>query len=416
MRTIWADLNARTQDDFIRLNTRGSTKSLERVGAKSGEWIWLCDGELMVGAVLREKADGLAAKPAWETIQEHSEAESAPEEVVQAALRRLSAEMKSPDRNYRLILQQLSLLEKRLGSARVNYLRARAVEALGYPELALLALEDAIAAEPDNPRYIYQELEVTSRIDLDRAVEKADELLRSKSQTLSVFVLAAVVRILQQMAARESGESADKYYRQIVDLTRDVSSLPDSETAPPSTFSLIHTVRGYAHLHLGNREEAIAAFGDAIADDPLNADPRAARGFETYPSLESIEDLKQAIHLGSLSFWPPYFLAHYYAKENQFARALEYCSMAQTFPLPNDVAANILEWRAISAYLLGEGQVEVRKLFEKALELSPQSARLRANFEAFHARADVENLGIDAKQADLVVERDANPTILDLAA
>ncbi len=50
MKTMFADFNAMTESEHVRLTTRGSQDDMERLGIKPGEWVWLSDGEMQVGA------------------------------------------------------------------------------------------------------------------------------------------------------------------------------------------------------------------------------------------------------------------------------------------------------------------------------------------------------------------------------
>lgn len=69
MKEIWADFNARMEDDRVSLKGCGSLKSLQETGAVAGEWVWLSDGELKVRALLELTTSGhLVARPVWEEI------------------------------------------------------------------------------------------------------------------------------------------------------------------------------------------------------------------------------------------------------------------------------------------------------------------------------------------------------------
>ena len=52
MKTIYADYNAATEAGQICLTTRGSQVDIERTGARPGDWVWLSDREVVVGAQL----------------------------------------------------------------------------------------------------------------------------------------------------------------------------------------------------------------------------------------------------------------------------------------------------------------------------------------------------------------------------
>lgn len=52
MKTIFTDFNAVTEAEKIRLNCRGSEEDIRLAGVKPGDWVWLSDGEIVVGARL----------------------------------------------------------------------------------------------------------------------------------------------------------------------------------------------------------------------------------------------------------------------------------------------------------------------------------------------------------------------------
>ena len=69
MTTVFADFNAMTEAEHVRLNCRGSAEDLGRAGVRPGHSVWLSDGELVVGA--RVDVDpyyGLVGVPDWDTL------------------------------------------------------------------------------------------------------------------------------------------------------------------------------------------------------------------------------------------------------------------------------------------------------------------------------------------------------------
>lgn len=66
MKIVYADFNARTKENTIRMNTVGSIRSLTEHCVQSGEWVWLSDGEIQVVAQIV----GTIAYPIWETLKE----------------------------------------------------------------------------------------------------------------------------------------------------------------------------------------------------------------------------------------------------------------------------------------------------------------------------------------------------------
>ena len=69
MKTIFADFNAMTESEKIRLTCSGSEVDIKQAGAKPGDRVWLSDGEVLVGARLEtDPAYGLVGIPAWGTM------------------------------------------------------------------------------------------------------------------------------------------------------------------------------------------------------------------------------------------------------------------------------------------------------------------------------------------------------------
>lgn len=67
---IWADFNARTQDDLISLETKGSKASLASIEVKEGDTVWLTDGEICVKAKIEKWGGKVFARPDWWTLTE----------------------------------------------------------------------------------------------------------------------------------------------------------------------------------------------------------------------------------------------------------------------------------------------------------------------------------------------------------
>src|SRR4051812_16703812 len=69
MKTIFADYNAMTEAEQIRLNCPGSEADIRDAGVGPGDRVWLSDGEVLVGARLEvDPSYGLVGTPVWETL------------------------------------------------------------------------------------------------------------------------------------------------------------------------------------------------------------------------------------------------------------------------------------------------------------------------------------------------------------
>jgi len=69
MRTIYADFNATTEAGHVSLTTVGSQEDIACAGLRPGDWAWLSDGDLIVGAQLAiDDRHGLVGVADWETL------------------------------------------------------------------------------------------------------------------------------------------------------------------------------------------------------------------------------------------------------------------------------------------------------------------------------------------------------------
>jgi hypothetical protein len=64
MKSISADYNAMTEAGHICLTTRGSQEDIRRIGIQPGDWTWLTDSELIIGARVSTDPDhGIVGVP-----------------------------------------------------------------------------------------------------------------------------------------------------------------------------------------------------------------------------------------------------------------------------------------------------------------------------------------------------------------
>lgn len=169
------------------------------------------------------------------------------------------------------------------------------------------------------------------------------------------------------------------------------------------------TRAGYRQ-ELGDSARALAEFGQAIELNPARPDPYAARGFATYPSGESIQDLETAVELGLLSFWAGYYLAYHYASLGDWVRAERLAESALRLQPPPDIAADLTEWLAIATVELGRDPQIALRLLHQARELAPSLAGFEANLRRIQTIQRDGKLG----QVAWSVERNRTATREDL--
>jgi len=159
MKTIFADYNAITESGHLRLSFPASQDDMRAAGVQPGDWAWLSDGELVVGARLElDPYYGLVGAPDWETLVHLDDEESQDFEKVRTALQELLAQpTRTKDEEWR-VFQLLTIFEilappEATSVVRPGYFpfrRAETLLLLGKPELARMEIEEARRLGPGN--------------------------------------------------------------------------------------------------------------------------------------------------------------------------------------------------------------------------------------------------------------------------
>lgn len=155
MKTIYADYNASTEVGHVCLTCLGSERDLRNSRLGVGDWTWLSDGEIVVGARLENDPYwGLIGVPDWDTMV-HLDDENDQDPVELAAeLEELSMKSTRSDEEEARIFQLLTLLETFGAEAMKRATppgefaarRADALQSMGKPELAAIEMEEANTA------------------------------------------------------------------------------------------------------------------------------------------------------------------------------------------------------------------------------------------------------------------------------
>jgi hypothetical protein len=162
MKTISADYNAMTEAGYVCLTTRGSQEDILRLGLGPGDWAWLSDTEVMVGAQLAiDDRYGLVGVPDWDTLI-HLDDEGADDfDRISAELNPLLAKEPPSSEDEPRILELLTQLEHAAppqfrdeSSGNLAFRRALALRQMGKPDLALLEMNEARQARPDPVRSV----------------------------------------------------------------------------------------------------------------------------------------------------------------------------------------------------------------------------------------------------------------------
>jgi len=288
MRTIFADFNALTGAEHVRLTTRGSLDDIQKSGVQPGEWIWLSDGELQVGAkIVEDPTFRLLGIPAWETLVHLQDQEDRDFGDLFSELEHLFERTRTPQDESRL-LQVITWLETKasddarsvFGPGFFDFRRAGALLELGRIELALLAIEEAVRAQPAKDAYVYFYLELLKRTDLDRAlVEARHRVLDSQS---SATVIAACINILATYAERLTGNERTSVCTQVLEWSRKFEEAPARDRVLASTLSQVDLIVGLTLLQLGRVDEARSRFHAAHSADPQDSTTTDALALAAY--------------------------------------------------------------------------------------------------------------------------------------
>lgn len=183
MKLIEADFNAMIDAERMSLNMQCAEDDRKRLGIHPGDWAWLTDGELVVGARVEEDPYwGVVGSVHWNTLVplDDEEAQDFPRiwEELQEVLHRPAGDVDDPRRAFELltIFEATAPPEKKAATmpGDLAFRRAKALDALGEPELALIEVEDALEARLDDPDIIHDYLEILRRIDPERACREAE--------------------------------------------------------------------------------------------------------------------------------------------------------------------------------------------------------------------------------------------------
>ncbi len=178
MKTISADFNAMTEAGYVCLTLPCSQEAILRLGLRPGDWAWLSDTEIVVGAQLAiDDRYGLVGVPDWDTLA-HLDDEGADDlDRIQAELEPLLTRKPPASNDEQRILELLIQLEhaapprfRDVSSGFLPLRRAFALRHLGKLRLALLEIKEARQARPDDAIVVFVYLELLGQEDLPSAV------------------------------------------------------------------------------------------------------------------------------------------------------------------------------------------------------------------------------------------------------
>jgi hypothetical protein len=265
-KTVFADYNAATESGDLCLNFSASQTDIATAQLGPGDWAWLSDGEVIVGALLAiDDRYGLVGVPDWDTLV-HLDDEGADDfDRVRDELKPLVTKEPPSMKDEPRILQLLTQLEHFTpphlrGSVpgMLVFRRALALRNMGKLGLALLEIKEARRAHPDDCEVVFVYLDLLRLADLPSAFVESEKII--ESPVVPALVLSACINVLATQAEQVPDDQFETIAKRVIALCHRFDRAPDLDQAGESLEALSYFNRGIAHLRAGRISHAREAF------------------------------------------------------------------------------------------------------------------------------------------------------------
>ncbi|HKI16804.1 MAG TPA: tetratricopeptide repeat protein [Isosphaeraceae bacterium] len=288
MKTIFADYNAATESGYLCLGFKASQAEIAEAHLEPGDWAWLSDGEVVVGAQLAiDDRYGLVGVPDWDAIVHLDEEGASDVERVRAELNPLLTKAAPSIEDESRILELLAQLDH-FGPANITdaapgmfaFRRALALRRMGKLGLALVEADEARRASPDDERVLFVCLDLLRLEDLPCAVKEAERI--ANCPTVPAQVLAACINILATQAEQVADGEFESVAGRVLDWCQRLDQAPGRDQAGESLLGLSYFNRGLVHLRAGRISQARQSFERARQIYPAGPMLDEAAGLEIY--------------------------------------------------------------------------------------------------------------------------------------
>jgi tetratricopeptide (TPR) repeat protein len=288
MKTISADYNAMTEAGHVRLTLPCSQEDILRLGLGPGDWAWLSDTEVMVGAQLAiDDRYGLVGVPDWDTLIHLDDEGADDSDRITAELNPLLMKEPPSSEDEPRILELLTQLEhatlphlRDAAAGDLSSRRALALRQMDKLGLALVEIREARGARPDDPEVVFVYLDLLRQEDLPSAVSEAQSI--AELPDVAALVLSACINILAMQAEQAPGEQFDSIAQQVLAWCRRFDEAPDLDQVGPSLVALSYFNRGLVHLRAGRISRSRQAFERAQQLYPVGPMLDEVTGLQTY--------------------------------------------------------------------------------------------------------------------------------------
>jgi hypothetical protein len=288
MKTIFADYNARTEAGDICLTTHGSREDIGRLGAQPGDWAWLSDGDVIVGARLAiDPRYGLVGVPDWDTTVHLDDEDAGDFERIWRALSPLLNEDTASETDQPRVFELLTqmehvappeVLEKSRGY--ISFRRALTLREMERPGLALLEIREARRLAPDDPERLFVYLDLLRTVNISTAVAEAHRM--ASSPDLPALVLSCCINVLADHAEQVPDTEFEPIAERILGWCRRLDQAPDRDAVEDSLLALAQFNRARVLLRWGRVPEAGEAFAEAHRLYPVGPMAEYFKGDRTH--------------------------------------------------------------------------------------------------------------------------------------
>jgi tetratricopeptide (TPR) repeat protein len=275
----------------------------------------------------------------------------------------------------------------------VDYLRGKAWQEMGHPEVAVLFFDNATRLEPENSTYGVLALECL------KAVRDWPEVLRRFEAY--VYDPATPPRLLFraadaiQLYADRIGEH--QYYQEALGAVDEGFRRLEQSGQQEQMDAILagaYATKSICLEHLGRMGESLQVYDEAVRRFPENTTLLSARGLlkQELGLSGAVDDFRDAVARGTSVAWAYIELARDVLQEGGGEEAIHLCKRALALAQRDTtIQATLFELLAIALLRRNESADAVRAAFQRAGELDPLSEEIRMNrsrFEIFAANPD----------------------------
>ncbi len=302
------------------------------------------------------------------------------EEVTPNERQELLTALKTAERH--AFLHYLRICASTMFSVNLAYHRGNTYDAIGFPEYASAFHEFAAELDPTNPPLGVNALLAVDRVDPEKALRSAAQIIASPFQFPPVVVALGAVILLRRDEKDHRTIDRDRYSAVLSEAVARLVIEPPSVSGQIGIYQL--AAEGFWILN--DAPAALRCYEEALKLSPDDEVPLIGKGILLYGSdpEKAAEVFRRVVSKEeSRLVWPYFFLAHYSLLHKNYSDSLKIgkqaLERATTFP----VRAELLQWQAICLSAEGSSPEVVRPVFAMALSIDPSNERIRKNLKAF---------------------------------